>query len=115
MSKICFFFFFSSRRRHTRFSRDWSSDVCSSDLPGIREHVTSSDVVTFLASVGSLALTFLAGAEIDPVSLRGHWKASLSIGVVSFAGPFAAAFGFCSLVLGWNLHAAEIGGIALST
>src|SRR5216684_388224 len=29
-----FFFFFSSRRRHTRCSRDWSSDVCSSDLPG---------------------------------------------------------------------------------
>src|SRR5690606_41905383 len=26
------FFFFSSRRRHTRFSRDWSSDVCSSHL-----------------------------------------------------------------------------------
>src|SRR5690606_41066470 len=30
-------FFFSSRRRHTRFSRDWSSDVCSSDLAGARE------------------------------------------------------------------------------
>src|SRR5690606_6237287 len=29
-SAVCFFF--SSRRRHTRFSRDWSSDVCSSDL-----------------------------------------------------------------------------------
>src|SRR5690606_40936099 len=29
---VCFFF--SSRRRHTRFSRDWSSDVCSSDLVG---------------------------------------------------------------------------------
>src|SRR5690349_23805870 len=28
-----FFFFFSSRRRHTRSLRDWSSDVCSSDLP----------------------------------------------------------------------------------
>src|SRR5215217_5871697 len=27
-----FFFFFSSRRRHTRYWRDWSSDVCSSDL-----------------------------------------------------------------------------------
>src|SRR5271166_4784930 len=27
------FFFFSSRRRHTRWPRDWSSDVCSSDLP----------------------------------------------------------------------------------
>src|SRR6266511_1075055 len=31
-----FFFFFSSRRRHTRFSRDWSSDVSSSDLVSIR-------------------------------------------------------------------------------
>src|SRR5215469_18295850 len=29
---LCFFFFFSSRRRHTRSLRDWSSDVCSSDL-----------------------------------------------------------------------------------
>src|SRR5216683_6703643 len=31
----CFFFFFSSRRRHTISDRDWSSDVCSSDLVGI--------------------------------------------------------------------------------
>src|SRR5690606_41129210 len=30
--RLCCLFFFSSRRRHTRFSRDWSSDVCSSDL-----------------------------------------------------------------------------------
>src|SRR5438067_8241272 len=30
---IFLFFFFSSRRRHTRSKRDWSSDVCSSDLP----------------------------------------------------------------------------------
>ena len=29
---IFFFFFFTSRRRHTRSDRDWSSDVCSSDL-----------------------------------------------------------------------------------
>src|SRR4030042_3135580 len=32
ISFVHFFFFFSSRRRHTRCSRDWSSDVCSSDL-----------------------------------------------------------------------------------
>src|SRR5216683_1073382 len=37
-----FFFFFSSRRRHTRSDRDWSSDVCSSDLLGLG-HVTISD------------------------------------------------------------------------
>src|SRR5438445_11867824 len=30
--RFCVFFFFSSRRRHTRYWRDWSSDVCSSDL-----------------------------------------------------------------------------------
>src|SRR5437660_2020535 len=36
---ICFFFFFffSSRRRHTRWPRDWSSDVCSSDLGRSRQ------------------------------------------------------------------------------
>src|SRR5215203_381663 len=32
---LIFFFFFSSRRRHTRYWRDWSSDVCSSDLPAV--------------------------------------------------------------------------------
>src|SRR5699024_11713637 len=32
LSLIIYFFFFSSRRRHTRSKRDWSSDVCSSDL-----------------------------------------------------------------------------------
>src|SRR2546422_8050708 len=32
MARAVLFFFFSSRRRHTRCSRDWSSDVCSSDL-----------------------------------------------------------------------------------
>src|SRR5207247_5835908 len=36
---IDFSFFFSSRRRHTRSTRDWSSDVCSSDLS---EYVTAS-------------------------------------------------------------------------
>src|SRR5690606_39870305 len=37
-----FFFFFSSRRRHTRFSRDWSSDVCSSDLQVITPNPKTS-------------------------------------------------------------------------
>src|SRR2546429_756547 len=37
--RVCtpLFFFFSSRRRHTRCSRDWSSDVCSSDLEYVRD------------------------------------------------------------------------------
>ncbi len=39
-----------------------------------------------------MALTFLASAEIDPVSLKKHWRASLAIGFVSFLLPFLAAF-----------------------
>ena len=49
------------------------------------------------------------------MSLRGHWKANVSIGLISFLLPFLAAFGFCRLVLGWDQPAAEIGGVALST
>src|SRR5438876_6855886 len=33
IERLCIDFFFSSRRRHTRWTGDWSSDVCSSDLP----------------------------------------------------------------------------------
>src|SRR5699024_11769276 len=36
LTRSFFVFFFSSRRRHTRSKRDWSSDVCSSDLPRLR-------------------------------------------------------------------------------
>src|SRR5690606_40746188 len=46
-------FFFSSRRRHTRFSRDWSSDVCSSDLDaGIDAIMTAHIVVPALDDSG---------------------------------------------------------------
>src|SRR3712207_7215248 len=52
---FCFFFFFSSRRRHTRYWRDWSSDVCSSDLlalVALRLHApaTGRVVTTVLAA-----------------------------------------------------------------
>src|SRR3712207_8074067 len=40
-----FFFFFSSRRRHTRYWRDWSSDVCSSDLCAHQEEQKGSRVM----------------------------------------------------------------------
>src|SRR2546422_6662211 len=42
---IRFFFFFSSRRRHTRCSRDWSSDVCSSDLDLAQRDVWVAEAV----------------------------------------------------------------------
>jgi Kef-type K+ transport system membrane component KefB len=71
--------------------------------------------IDFLAAFGSVLLTFLAGAEIDPASLRRHLRASLGIGAVSFGVPFGSAFLVARLILGWQLQAAEIAGLALST
>lgn len=71
--------------------------------------------IDFLAMFGAGLLTFLAGAEIDPDSLRRHLKVSLTVGVVSFAVPFAATMAFAYLVAGWDLRAAQIAGVALST
>jgi Kef-type K+ transport system membrane component KefB len=77
--------------------------------------LAANEWVNFLATIGAGLLTFLAGAEIDPTSLRRHIRISLAIGIASFAVPFAAAFAFAYLVAGWDLQAAEIAGIALST
>src|SRR5450756_719761 len=85
------------------------------NIPGVSGLVQQTAFTTFLASLGSVTLTFLAGAEIDPVSLRRHWRVSLGIGVISFIAPFVGALLFSRLVLGWTPHAAQIAGIALST
>src|SRR5207253_6488460 len=50
-----FFFFFSSRRRHTRWPRDWSSDVCSSDLVELAAEIRGAHV---------------AGEEVDRLRRR---------------------------------------------
>src|SRR5256884_3775566 len=49
-----FFFFFSSRRRHTRCSRDWSSDVCSSDLGGLRSAAKAAKTASDEADIGEV-------------------------------------------------------------
>ncbi len=77
--------------------------------------LSSTPWIDFLASFGSGLLTFLAGAEIDPKSLKAHLKESLAIGVISFLIPFLGAFAYAWFVAGWDLRAAEICGIALST
>jgi Kef-type K+ transport system membrane component KefB len=71
--------------------------------------------IDFIAGFGSIMLTFLAGGEIDPVVLRSQLRASAALGCVSFAAPALAAFAFALLVLHWNLNAAKIAGIAMST
>lgn len=71
--------------------------------------------IDFLATFGSVLLTFLAGAEIDPASLRRHLKPALAIGTVSFLLPFLAAGVFAYWGAHWERNASLIAGIALST
>jgi Kef-type K+ transport system membrane component KefB len=84
-------------------------------FPGGQHILQTTDWTNFLAMLGSGVLTFLAGAEIDPVSLRANLRASMTIGILSFALPFAAVWLFAQFVLGWPLPQAQIAGIALST
>lgn len=71
--------------------------------------------VNFLAGLGSVLLTFLAGAEIEPAALKQHWKPATMIGFVSFLAPFLGAMVFARYVLGWAPDASKIAGLALST
>ncbi len=71
--------------------------------------------INFLAGFGSVVLTFLAGAEIEPETFRRQFKATMAIGTVSFLFPFLGAMAYTYYVTGWNLQAAQIAGIALST
>jgi Kef-type K+ transport system membrane component KefB len=71
--------------------------------------------MVFLAGFGSILLTFLAGAEVDPEVLRERLVASLAIGGVSFALPFVGALLVARYGLGWDWPAAEIAGAAMST
>lgn len=75
----------------------------------------TTEWINFLAMLGSGVLTFLAGAEIDPVSLKANLKQSLIIGTLSFLLPFLVVMFFSHLVIGWSFPQAEIAGIALST
>src|SRR5690606_39734626 len=97
-------FFFSSRRRHTRFSRDWSSDVCSSDLRADTEraalleeertatdphriaeiHVRLADIDAHSAE--ARAATILAGLGFDDEAQRrpassfsGGWRMRVAL------------------------------------
>ncbi len=71
--------------------------------------------LVLIASFASVVLTFLAGAEVDPDDFRERFRASVTIGVASFAGPFVVATLVALGPLGWTTKASLIAGTALST
>jgi Kef-type K+ transport system membrane component KefB len=73
------------------------------------------DWMTLLATFGGILLTFMAGTEIDTQVMREKYKESFLIGFFSFLTPFIFVLLFTYFVAGWNIQAALIAGIALST
>lgn len=75
----------------------------------------SNTWIDFIAGFGSIMLTFLAGAEIDPAVMRRQWRPAVVIGFVSFLFPFLAAMAFTRFFGHWSADASKIAGIAMST
>ena len=82
---------------------------------GNTTHVAVPEWLTFIGTFAGIVLTFQAGAEVDLPQLRREWKASVSIGLVSFFAPFVVVGLVAYYALDWNRRQAEIGGLALST
>jgi len=71
--------------------------------------------IDFIAGFGSIMLTFLAGAEINPAVLKRQWRPAVTIGALSFAAPFCGALLYALYLAHWDYNAAKIAGIAMST
>ncbi len=84
-------------------------------LVGNAFHLDVPTWLSFLGSFAGMLLTFQAGAEVDVPQFKREWKASLSIGLVSFFAPFAVVALLVYYGLGWERRQAEIAGLALST
>jgi Kef-type K+ transport system membrane component KefB len=78
-------------------------------------HLAVPGWLTFVGSFAGILLTFLAGTEVDVPQLRREWKASVSIGLVSFFAPFIVVALVAYYGLGWSRDQSEIAGLALST
>src|SRR5690554_3192177 len=98
---VFFFFFFSSRRRHTRCGRDWSSDVCSSDLlrqrgrgpdavPGVRRGVRN------LLQGPRRQVYGAAGGHSPPHLRKRRFIAALDILIAGGAGAPVRSESSCS-------------------
>ena len=71
--------------------------------------------IKVLAGTGAIVLTFLAGAELDPVVFRARWKEAVVIGFISFLGPFLGCTAIGYYFLHWTVRASWLSGVAMST
>src|SRR6266513_637349 len=71
--------------------------------------------IKFLAGAGAIVLTFLAGAELDPEVFRRKWKEATAVGLISFFAPFFGCAAAARWLLGWDVEASWLAGVAMST
>ncbi len=76
---------------------------------------TNESWVQFLSGLGAIVLTFLAGAELDPVVFKRKWREASAVGLASFFLPFFACAAVAYYLLGWSLMASLLAGVAMST
>jgi glutathione-regulated potassium-efflux system ancillary protein KefC len=76
---------------------------------------SNQEWLRFLASSGAVLLTFLAGAELEPEVLKSKLQEVTVVGLFGFFAPFAGCAALAYYVLGWNLQASLLCGVALST
>ncbi|MBN1904536.1 MAG: cation:proton antiporter [Deltaproteobacteria bacterium] len=84
--------------------------LISSTILGVQE-----PWIKFLAGTGAIILTFLAGAELDPQVFKTKWKETTVLGMAGFAAPFLGCAAVAYYVLGWDVCASWLAGVALST
>jgi Kef-type K+ transport system membrane component KefB len=71
--------------------------------------------INYIASVGAVVLTFLAGTDIDPHVVKRNLGSSVTIGLMGFFAPYLGCLVLARYGLGWPWPQAQIAGIALST
>jgi glutathione-regulated potassium-efflux system ancillary protein KefC len=64
---------------------------------------TDEPWVKFLAGIGAIVLTFLAGAELDPQVFKLKWKEAVAVGLASFSFPFLGCAAPAHYWLGWEV------------
>lgn len=74
-----------------------------------------ADWLKFIAGVAAIMLTFLAGSELNPDSLKSKFKEITVVGLVGFFAPFIGATLIAYFILHWELKSSLLTGIALST
>src|SRR6202021_1627892 len=76
---------------------------------------TDESWVKFLSGIGAIVLTFLAGAELDPVVFKLKWKEAAAVGLASFLFPFLGCAAAAHYLLGWEVMPSWLAGVAMST